>query len=171
LAWSEFTSSSSTTSIRPFKGYDRFREIINRVNDAAVKKRRVDMVYYTMSRKKETRRKVDPYPIWFFNGSFYMIGCCRLRNEVRVFALDRIKLLHQTKETFEVEVAGTIEIKSWIMSWGANALVLEPESLKDEIRAEAMDGQHESGNSLFRGDLQQIIALHPLQRFMDSEFR
>jgi len=183
--------------VKPFKEYARFREIINRVNDAALKKRRVDMVYYTMSRKKETRRKVDPYRIWFFNGSFYMIGCCHLRNEVRVFALDRIKLLHQTKETFEVpedfdfkdftrqsfgvfqgepvkvrvwfspevagyvkekiwhesqeihprddgsvvfeaEVAGTIEIKAWIMSWGSQARVLEPESLKDEIRAEAM---------------------------------
>ena len=38
---------------------------------------------------------------------------------------------------FESEVAGTDEIKFWIMSWGSNAQVLEPESLKDEIRAEA----------------------------------
>ena len=27
---------------------------------------------------------------------------------------------------FEAEVAGTEEIKFWIMSWGASALVLEP---------------------------------------------
>jgi predicted DNA-binding transcriptional regulator YafY len=181
--------------IRPFKEYERFREIISRVNDAAVKKRRIDMVYYTMSRKKETRRKVDPYRVWFFNGSFYMIGYCHLRGEVRVFALDRIKMLHQTKEIFEVpddfsfkdftepgfgvfrgkpvkvrvwfspEVAGyvkekiwhesqeihlredgsiifqavaaeTVEIKAWVMSWGSQAMVLEPESLRNEIRAE-----------------------------------
>ena len=88
--------------IKPFKEYEKFREIINRVNDAAVRKKRIEMVYYTMSRKKETKRKVDPYRIWFFNGSFYMIGLCHLRSEVRVFALDRIKLLHQTKETFQV---------------------------------------------------------------------
>ena len=31
-----------------------------------------------------------------------------------------------------------MELKSWIMSWGANALVLEPASLRDEIRSEAM---------------------------------
>jgi len=37
-----------------------------------------------------------------------------------------------------VEVAETVELKSWIMSWGANAPVLEPESLRDEIQAEAM---------------------------------
>jgi len=33
-------------------------------------------------------------------------------------------------------MAGTDEIKFWIMSWGARALVLEPESLRDEIRTE-----------------------------------
>jgi len=125
-----------------------------------------------------------------------LIGYCHLRNEVRVFALDRIKMLHQTKESFEVaedfdfeefmrpsfgvyqgkpvkvriwfspdaagyikekiwhesqdilsqkdgsiifeaEVAGTEEIKFWVMSWGSKAIVLEPESLRDEIRVEA----------------------------------
>jgi predicted DNA-binding transcriptional regulator YafY len=34
-------------------------------------------------------------------------------------------------------VAGTEEIKFWVMSWGSKALVLEPESLREEIRAEA----------------------------------
>ena len=64
--------------------------------------RPIEIVYYTMSRKKETRRNVDPYRIWFFNGTFYLIGFCHMRDEVRVFALDRIKMLHQTKKTFEV---------------------------------------------------------------------
>jgi len=34
---------------------------------------------------------------------------------------------------FEAEVAGTDEIKFWIISWGSNAEVLEPESIRDEI--------------------------------------
>ena len=37
---------------------------------------------------------------------------------------------------FEAEVAGTEEIKFWIMSWGASALVIEPESLRDDILKE-----------------------------------
>jgi predicted DNA-binding transcriptional regulator YafY len=181
--------------LKPFKEYGKFREIINRVNEAAIKKRSIEIVYYTMSRKKESRRKVDPYRIWFFSGTFYLIGFCHKRKEVRVFALDRIKMLHQTTEQFEVpedfdfedfvgpsfgvfqgepvevkvwfapdvagyikekiwhesqqiedgddgsvifeaEVAGTDEIKFWIMSWGSHALVLEPEPLREEIRAE-----------------------------------
>jgi predicted DNA-binding transcriptional regulator YafY len=38
---------------------------------------------------------------------------------------------------FEAEVAGTEEIKRWILTWGARAVVLAPESLRQEIRREA----------------------------------
>lgn len=193
--------------MKPYKQYSKFKEIINRVNDAAINKRAIEIVYYTMSRKKESRRKVDPYKIWFFNGTFYLIGFCHVRNEIRIFALDRIKMLHQTKDTFEVpkdfsleeftgssfgvfqgepvnikvwfspdvagyikekiwhesqkiypqndgsivfeaEVAGTDEIKFWVMSWGSHALVLEPESLKSTIKKEAelMAGKYAEGS-------------------------
>jgi len=182
--------------LKPYKEYSKFKEIINRVNEATQKKKSIDIVYYTMSRKKKSKRKVDPYRIWFFNGTFYLIGKCHLRGEVRIFALDRIKILHLTKDSFvipedfnlddfmrpsfgvfqgepikvkiwfhtdvagyikekiwhesqeihlqddgsiifEAEVAGTDEIKFWIMSWGSKAEVLEPESLRDEIHEEA----------------------------------
>jgi len=192
--------------MKPYKQYSNFKEIINRVNDAAIKKRSIEMAYYTMSRKKESKRKVDPYKIWFLNGTFYLIGHCHVRDEVRIFALDRIKMLHQTKDTFEIpedfsfeefigpsfgvfqgqpihikvwfssdvagyikekiwhdtqeiedqtdgsiifeaEVAGIDEIRFWIMSWGSHALVLEPESLRNEIKAEAevMVGKYSEG--------------------------
>ena len=38
---------------------------------------------------------------------------------------------------FSAQVAGTEEIKFWILKWGAKARVLAPESLRDEIRLEA----------------------------------
>jgi len=182
--------------MKPYKDYGKFKEILKQVNDAAINRKSIEIVYYTMSRRKESRRKVNPYRIWFFNGTFYLIGLCHMRNEVRIFALDRIKMLHQTKETFEVpedfslenftgpsfgvyqgegthikiwfhpdvagyikekiwhesqkihpqddgsiifeaEVAGTDEIRFWIMTWGSKAVVLEPESLREEIRTEA----------------------------------
>ncbi len=182
--------------VKPYKEYGKFKGILNRVNDAAVNRKSIEIVYYTMSRRKESRRRVDPYRIWFFNGTFYLIGLCHTRKEVRIFALDRIKMLHQTKETFEIpedfslekftgssfgvyqgepvyikvwfhpdvsgyikekiwhesqkihlqndgsiifeaEVAGTEEIRFWIMTWGSKAEVLEPESLREEILAEA----------------------------------
>lgn len=182
--------------IKPHNKYSKFKEIVKQINDSAAHKRTLEIEYYTMSRKKKSKRKVDPYKLWFFNGTFYLVGFCHKRKDVRIFALDRIKMLNQTNETFDVieefdfdeytrpsfgvfqgeptrvkawfspdaagyikekiwhenqqihpqvdgsivfeaEVAGTDEIKFWIMSWGSHALVLEPESLQDEIRAEA----------------------------------
>jgi predicted DNA-binding transcriptional regulator YafY len=196
LKYLEQVQQTLHVGIKPFKDYARFRGIIDRVTDAAVKKRSIEIVYYTMSRKKESRRRVDPYRVWFFNGTFYLIGHCHARDEVRIFALDRIKMLRETKDIFEIpedfnledflrpslgvyrgepvavkiwfspdvagyirektwhetqkitpqddgsivfeaEVAGTDEIKFWVMSWGAHAEVMEPESLREKIRAEA----------------------------------
>ena len=88
--------------LKPYKEYGKFREIINQVNEAALERRRVEIFYYAMSQRKRTKRKVDPYRIWFFNGTFYLIGFCHLRNEIRTFALDRIRMLSPTEETFTV---------------------------------------------------------------------
>jgi predicted DNA-binding transcriptional regulator YafY len=37
---------------------------------------------------------------------------------------------------FSAEVAGTEEVKHWVMSWGTSAEVLEPEYLRQEIAQE-----------------------------------
>jgi predicted DNA-binding transcriptional regulator YafY len=58
------------------------------------------MRYYSMTSKRETTRKVDPYKVWFFNGTLYLIGWCHVHDEIRMFVLDRIRLLHVTKERF-----------------------------------------------------------------------
>lgn len=183
-------------AVKPYKEYSRFKEIINQVNDAALRKKSVEMVYFTMSRKKKSRRVVDPYRVLFYNGTFYLIGLCHVRNEVRTFALDRITMLRVTEKSFivpgdfsleeflhpsfgivrgkpqsvrvrfDAEAAGYIrekvwhqsqqvhsekdgslilemtvpvneEVKSWVMSWGSKAEVLEPRALREEIAAEA----------------------------------
>ena len=180
----------------PYKQYGKVRDIIDRVSEAAVNKKFVEIVYYALSRKKVTRRRVAPYKIWFFNGTFYLIGNCGLREDIRIFALDRIKTLELIDENFEMpedfdidnfmkssfgvfqgksvrvrvwfaadiadyilekiwhetqiiesqkdgsiifeaEVAGTEEIKFWILKWGAKARVLVPDSLCEEVRLEA----------------------------------
>ncbi len=86
--------------IKPYKDYARFRKIINTVNQAALECRSIEMLYLPLRRKKETHRKIDPYKIWFFEGTIYIIGFCHLRNEVRTFVVDRIKLLKLTDEKF-----------------------------------------------------------------------
>lgn len=87
---------------KPYKDYSRFREIINTANQAAMECRCIEMLYLPLQRKRETLRKIDPYRIWFFEGSIYIIGLCHLRNEIRTFVLDRIKLMKLTDEKFQI---------------------------------------------------------------------
>ncbi len=181
---------------KPYKRYDQLRDVVDRISQATVDRKIIEIDYYTMSRKKKTRRKVAPYKIWFFDGAFYLVGNCGMREDIRIFALDRIKTLQLTAETFEMpedfkvedfmqtsfgvfhgkpqnvrirfapevagyisektwhqtqkiepqndgsiifkaRVAGTDEIKFWLLSWGSKAQVLQPAALRDEIISEA----------------------------------
>ena len=125
-----------------------------------------------------------------------MLGFCHLRQDNRLFAVDRIREMILTDTTFEtpqdfdmenllrasfgaffgepvqvvihfsprvagyivekcwhesqvvemqkdgslifrVEISGIEEIKFWILGWGKDAVVLEPDDLREEIRLEA----------------------------------
>ncbi len=181
----------------PRKDYGRFRAAIDVISQAMAGHRLVEIAYRAMRDPKTTRRRVAPYRLLFFDGTFYLVGNCRLRGDIRVFALDRIRRMALTEESFDpppdqdlegflassfgvfqgprtrveirfaaeiagyiaektwhpsqeltrqadgglifaVEVAGTEEIKHWILKWGAKAVVTAPESLREEIRREAL---------------------------------
>lgn len=206
LDYLERMETSLGVAPKPYKQYKNLKDTVGRISKAITGSRVIEIDYYTMSRKKGSHRKIMPYKIWFFDDSFYLIGACSLREDIRIFALDRIKTLHLTDETFsfpdgldfderlsasfgvflgniqtvrvwfspnaagyvrekvwhrtqkikdnsdgsivfEAEVAGTREIKFWIMRWGAEAQVLAPASLRDELRIEA-----ETVAGYYRGD-------------------
>jgi predicted DNA-binding transcriptional regulator YafY len=182
----------------PYKNYSKFKNHIEQINDAMFGGKVIEIVYYTMSRKKSHQRKVAPYRMWFHNGGFYLIGHCKWRDGIRIFAVDRIKKISLTDESFEVpeefdvdafmrssfgvyhgepekvkvlfsadiaeyikekiwhesqklhdnpdgsvlfeaDVACTKDFKAWVMRWGAKAIVLEPEILRNEIQAETVE--------------------------------
>jgi len=182
---------------QPHKHYGAYRETLDRINQAIIDRTVLRIDYYTMSRKQRSQRRIAPYRLWFFDGTFYLVAYCYLREDVRVFAVDRIRGLDTLAETFhrpdegvvdgfmeasfgvfrgekvqvairfspqvagyirekswhptqkltrlkdgavlfEAEVAGTEEIKHWIMQWGAQAEVLTPDALRREIQTEAM---------------------------------
>jgi len=82
----------------PYKELGRYREMINQAQEAALQGKVIEIVYYTMSRRELSKRKVDPYKILFCKGAFYLVGFCHQRQKERMFAISRIKMLHQTGE-------------------------------------------------------------------------
>jgi predicted DNA-binding transcriptional regulator YafY len=91
---------SLTVKAKPHPPYGPLSSILDKVSEAAILKKYIWIDYYALSRKKKTRRKVAPYKIWFFDGTFYLIGHCGLRQDIRIFAMDRIRNLESTDETF-----------------------------------------------------------------------
>jgi predicted DNA-binding transcriptional regulator YafY len=180
----------------PFKDYSQYRDLIQTVALARVERRSLDIVYDSFARRQITRRRVDPYHLCYFQGGVYVIAHDHLREEIRIFALERMSSIEPTGSTFEVpedfdfetymesalgifrgpaievklkfaaslapyvrerqwhasqsieelpdgslllnlKVADSLELRRFVLSFGAEAEVLEPESLRREIREEA----------------------------------
>ncbi len=56
---------------------------------------------YLSQNKQSTHRKVEPYGITGWKGRWYLVGYCCLRQDYRVFRLDRIQHVEVLSEAFE----------------------------------------------------------------------
>lgn len=176
------------------KGRSPLNHSLKEINEAIVERKVLSMTYYSFSSDEKRKRQVNPYALVFRGNSWYMIGHCHLRDEVRTFRVNRMEKVAQTDENFEYPddfsivdhldgswsifqgeetevvvkfspsiaplieehrwqpdqkierhpdgsvtfravVKGTLEIRRWVLSWGDEAEVLEPESLREEIRS------------------------------------
>ncbi len=98
-----------SAGIGPHKRYREHRETIDQLAQAIKRHRTVEMRYYTAGRDKTSRRKVDPYHLWFAAGALYLIGYCHLRNDVRMFAVDRIRSLTITNHPCQMPLGFDVE--------------------------------------------------------------
>jgi predicted DNA-binding transcriptional regulator YafY len=72
------------------------------IHKALAEGRALRLTYFSMSRKAETERRVDPYHLTDWNGGLYLIGYCHLRDAVRIFAVERIRAVAPLRDTFTV---------------------------------------------------------------------
>jgi predicted DNA-binding transcriptional regulator YafY len=66
---------------------------------AAQQERQV-WIRYRSSQADETERAIDPYGLIFHAGLWYTVGHCHLRQDLRVFRLDRVLQAELLEETF-----------------------------------------------------------------------
>lgn len=101
LKYLDRVSGHLAAGFSPRKNYEAFRETIELATEAAAKRRRVEIRYKAASTGLTTTRRIDPYQVWAFNGVFYLIGLCHVREAIRTFAVDRIKNIQVLEESFE----------------------------------------------------------------------
>lgn len=91
-----------SVGLGPHKRYKRHREIVERLTHAITDKKRIQMRYDSASRGRVTRREVDPYRLWYASGGLYLVGYCHLREEPRMFAVERIKSVTPTDLPYQI---------------------------------------------------------------------
>ena len=76
----------------------------------------VEMTYYTMSRDEESRRKIDPYHLRHYGGTWYTVGYCHRSKQFRVFNVARIRALALTDDIYTLRA---FDAKAYFKgSWG-----------------------------------------------------
>jgi predicted DNA-binding transcriptional regulator YafY len=179
----------------PHKSYAHLRETIRTLNEAVIAERSVRMRYRTGRTGAVSTRVLDPYRVWYRSGGLYVVGHDHKSDELRTFAVDRIRAIESTGERFEVaadfdfeqyigssfgviaepattvrilfdprwadyvaertwhpsqkltkrprgrieltmKVGGTADLRTWILSFGDGAEVLEPSALREEVAEE-----------------------------------
>jgi len=73
---------------------------------------------YRSHHNQVTHRKVEPYAIMGWNGHWYLVGYCCLRQDYRTFRLDRIQQVEVLEESFER--AEDFDVQAYVMernSW------------------------------------------------------
>lgn len=91
-----------SVGLGPHKRYKQYRETVERITGAIANKTRIQMRYDSAARGRVTRREVDPYRLWYASGGLYLIGYCHLRNEPRMFAVERIKSVTPTDLPYQI---------------------------------------------------------------------
>ncbi|RMH34857.1 MAG: WYL domain-containing transcriptional regulator [Nitrospirae bacterium] len=86
----------------PHKTYTGHRDTIECLTTAIAKQRTVQLRYYSASRRRLTRREVEPYQLFYADGALYLVGYCRLRKDVRTFAVERIRTLTLTDHPYQI---------------------------------------------------------------------
>jgi predicted DNA-binding transcriptional regulator YafY len=174
---------------RPHYDPEAFRTLTT----AVVCRHRLEMVYWTACRDETTRRTFDPYDLALIEGGWMAVGYCHIRGEIRLFAVQRVRSVRATGETFDrpadfrvedymrgsfravrgdgaygvvlrfapgvagriaekqwhssqtieaepdggviltMHLSSLIEVKRWVLSWGAACEVVEPKTLRDLI--------------------------------------
>ncbi|MBI2061509.1 MAG: WYL domain-containing protein [Nitrospirae bacterium] len=76
--------------------------ILRPVIQGLLRRRRLDITYFTIYREAVTRRQVDPYHLGRYMGRWFLIGYDHFRKGRRVFAVAQIKQVRVLRQTFTV---------------------------------------------------------------------
>jgi predicted DNA-binding transcriptional regulator YafY len=151
-----------------FKDYQQYSTIFQDINKAIMEKKQIKITYYSISNDEITKRNLDPIHLMFRGGFWYLIAFCHLRNEIKMFRIDRIKDLKLTDKIFQVPSDFSLASymgKSWQVVRGEGETyqveikIFPPASrwVKEEIRHPTQQIKSlENGTILFTAEVSSL---------------
>ncbi len=79
-------------------------EVFDILKNSIIERKKVGIVYLSGNMEK-TSRIIHPYSLYIKNGNSFLEGYCELRNEARIFRLDRIISCEKTGDFFIIDAA------------------------------------------------------------------
>ncbi|MBI3582626.1 MAG: WYL domain-containing protein [Nitrospinae bacterium] len=86
----------------PMDDFEKIEKQYNAIVEAMDKNHEIEIGYQGMHGRKETRRQIAPYGLFFHSGMWYVLAYCNLRSEIREFALDCIKDIKITNSYYTI---------------------------------------------------------------------
>ncbi len=83
------------------------REKIDKL-EAACDQKQIIAIKYTDAKGAETSRPVRPLGLWYWGGGWTFVGWCELREDFRMFRIDRISEFKTTGEKYKHERGKTL---------------------------------------------------------------
>lgn len=117
----------SGTLMPPPPVRDKHREnLLTGLYQAVASRISVEMEYVPASRPSSiTRRRVDPYVVLPTGYSWHLVAWCHLRQDIRIFKIDRIRTLELTDDTFERDPEFDVE-DFLLEGWGITRVPDQP---------------------------------------------
>ncbi|MHB8670915.1 MAG: helix-turn-helix transcriptional regulator [Acidimicrobiales bacterium] len=86
-------------------------ETMSAIRDAAARRRRVAIEYYSFGRDEWRQREVDPWAVFSASGQWYLSAWCHAVGDERLFRLDRIASVRVLDEEFSPpETTGELSV-------------------------------------------------------------
>jgi predicted DNA-binding transcriptional regulator YafY len=80
----------------------KIRDVVSRITEASLSRRRVEMTYHSASSRKTRTYVVDPLRLTAADGGMYLTAWVESYEEMRTFAVERIRTLGVRDDHFEL---------------------------------------------------------------------
>ncbi len=90
-AYLSLLSQTLQVGLPPYTIYKSHKKHIDAIKGAIEKGNSLEITYTPLKTGRAARRKIDPYRLWYYNGTLYLVGHCHKRKNLRTFVIDRIR--------------------------------------------------------------------------------